>query len=135
MGKHPCDRRRGRGLQPTAEEERTVIKSFDTPSRRPRRRPRPRGSLGSGPTPRPACPAGRPGRDPSAPPQAQCVPKVRLLPALNHAPIEHLAIVNVPAECTAITHLVEHDPGIRIVDHELTTECQMISKRLFRISR
>jgi hypothetical protein len=53
-------------------------------------------------------------------------------PAINHAPIVHLAIVNVPAECTAITHLVGHDPRIRIVDHELTAEHQMISKRISR---
>jgi hypothetical protein len=57
------------------------------------------------------------------------------LPALNHAQIVQLAIVNVPAECTAIRHLVEHDTRVRIVDHELTAELQTISKLLFRISR
>ena len=75
------------------------------------------------PPPRGAAPAALP---------ARCVPKS---PAINHAPIVRLAIVNVPAECTAITHWVGHDPRIRIVDHELTAEHQMISKRLFRISR
>jgi hypothetical protein len=41
----------------------------------------------------------------------------------------HLAVVNVLAECTAVAHVVEHDPWIRIMDYELTAEHQMISKR------
>ena len=53
---------------------------------------------------------------------------VHLLPALNHTPIVDLAIVNVPAECTAIARLVEHGPWVRIVDHELAPELQTISK-------
>jgi hypothetical protein len=40
------------------------------------------------------------------------------LPALDHAPIIHLAIMNVPAECTAVAHLAQHDARIGIVDHE-----------------
>jgi hypothetical protein len=70
--------------------------------------------------------------DPSAALQARCGPTS---PALNHAPIVDLAIGNVSAECTAIKHWVGHDPRIRIADHELTAEHQVISKRLFRISR
>jgi hypothetical protein len=50
------------------------------------------------------------------------------LPALDHAPIIHLAIMNVPAECTAIAHLAQHDARIGIVDHELAAECLVISK-------
>jgi hypothetical protein len=49
---------------------------------------------------------------------------VLLLPALYHAPIVDLTVWNVPAECTAITRWVGHDPRIRIVDHELTAEHQ-----------
>jgi hypothetical protein len=56
-----------------------------------------------------------------------------LLPAFDGAPIVHLTIANVFAEGTAIAHVVEHDPRIRIVDYELTAERQMISKCFSRI--
>jgi hypothetical protein len=56
-----------------------------------------------------------------------------LLPALDGAPIVHLTVANVLAECTAIAHVVEHDPRIMIVNYELTAERQMILKCVLRI--
>jgi hypothetical protein len=56
-----------------------------------------------------------------------------LLPALDVAPIVHMAVANVFAECTAVAHVVEHDPPTRIVDYKLTAEHQMISKGFIRI--
>jgi hypothetical protein len=56
-----------------------------------------------------------------------------LLPALDGAPIVYVALVDVLAECTAIAHVVKHDPRIRIMDYELTAERQVISKCFFRI--
>src|SRR6516162_11644337 len=53
---------------------------------------------------------------------------------VDRAPAVHAAFVRVTAEGAAIAHIVELDPRIGIVDHELTAEYDLVSKQFLRVA-
>ena len=53
---------------------------------------------------------------------------------VDRAPAVHAAFAEVTAERTTIAHIVEQDARMGIVDHELTAECDLVSKQFFGVA-